>query len=140
MFGKPFDVDHALSCSRGGYTILHHNELRDVTVSLLSKVCHDIQVKLPLIPLSGETLLGRSANASDEARLDTGAHGFWNNRFSRTLFDVRVFHPNAMSAKATALSSQYAKHERLIRCEYEERVCEVEGASCSVTCCVCKML
>ena len=127
--GKPFDVDHALSCSRGGYTILRHNELRDVTASLLSEVCHDVQVEPPLIPLSGETLLGRSANASDEARLDIGARGFWNDRFSRTLFDVRVFHPNAMSAQATALSSQYAKHERLKRREYEERVREVEGAS-----------
>ena len=108
---------------------MRHNELRDVTASLLSEVCHDVQVEPPLLPLSGETLQGRSANVSDEARLDISARGFWRDRFSRTLFDVRVFHPNAMSAQAMALPSQYSKHERLKRRAYEERVRNVEGSS-----------
>ena len=46
-----------------------------------------------LQPLSGEILAGRSANVSLEARLDISARGFWENCFSLTLFDVRVFTP-----------------------------------------------
>ena len=32
--GKPFSVEHALSCSRGGFPTLRHNEIRDITASL----------------------------------------------------------------------------------------------------------
>ena len=84
----------------------------------------------PLQPLSGEQLR-RSANATQEARLDISARGFWGDRFSRSLFDVRVYHLNAPSAIQAPLVSQYAKHERsnCKRREYEQRVRDVEGAS-----------
>ena len=31
-----------LSCPIGGFPIVKHNELRDVTVNLLQEVCHDV--------------------------------------------------------------------------------------------------
>ena len=37
-----FTIDHALSCPTGSFPIIRHNELRDVTVSLLQEVCHDV--------------------------------------------------------------------------------------------------
>ena len=40
-----------------------------------------------------------------------------------------MFHPNAPSAIQAPLASQYAKHERSKRREYEQRVRDVEGAS-----------
>ena len=46
--GKPFDADHALSCGTGGYSIMRHNEVRDLTASLLSEVCGDVQIDSPL--------------------------------------------------------------------------------------------
>ena len=52
--GKSLTVDHCLSCSHGGYTIMRHNELRDITADLLQEVCSDVQVEPPLQPLSGE--------------------------------------------------------------------------------------
>ena len=100
--GSAFSVDHALSCATG-YSIMRHNELRDLTASLLSEVCHDVGVEPVLQPLSDEILTGRSANVSPEAR------------FSRTLVDVRVFHPNASSVRTVPLSSQYTRHERIKR-------------------------
>ena len=108
---------------------MRHNELRDLTASLLSEVCHDVGVEPLLQPLSGEILAGRSANVSPEARLDISARGFWENRFSRTLFDERVFHPNASSVRMVPLSSQYTRHERMKRREYEQRVREIDGCS-----------
>ena len=43
--GKPFTVEHALSCSYGGFPTIRHNELRNVTASLLSQVCSNVQVE-----------------------------------------------------------------------------------------------
>ena len=36
--GKPFGVEHALSCPTGGFPIIRHNELRDITASLMTEV------------------------------------------------------------------------------------------------------
>ena len=126
--GQAFSIDHALSCVSGGYSVMRHNELRDFTASILQEVCKDVTLEPPLQPLSGEQLR-RSANATQEARLDISARGFWGDRFSRSLFDVRVFHPNAPSAIQAPLVSQYTKHERSKRREYEQRVRDIEGAS-----------
>ena len=127
--GKPFDADHALSCGTGGYSIMRHNEVRDLTASLLSEVCGDVQIEPTLIPLSGEAQFYRSANVSPDARLDVSARGFWGDRFSRTMFDVRVFHPNAPSSRSASVTSQFVKHEKAKRRQYEQRVRDVEGAS-----------
>ncbi|KAL5479378.1 hypothetical protein EMCRGX_G022896 [Ephydatia muelleri] len=36
---KPFTVEHALSCSCGGYPSIRHNELRDIPATLLTEHC-----------------------------------------------------------------------------------------------------
>ena len=89
--GQAFSIDHALSCATGGNLVLRHNELRNFTSSVLQEVCHDVALEPPLQPLDGELLLS-NANVTKEARLDISARGFWGDRFSRSLFDVRVFH------------------------------------------------
>ena len=106
-----------------------HNEVRDLTASLLGDVCGDVQIEPTLVPLSGETQFYRSANVSPEARLDVSARGFWGDRFSRTMFHVRIFHPNAPSVRMVPVASQYVKHEKAKRRQYEQRVRDVEGAS-----------
>ena len=42
--GESFTVDHALSCPRGGFPTIRHNELRDMCAELLSETCHDVYV------------------------------------------------------------------------------------------------
>jgi hypothetical protein len=37
--GQLFNVDRALSYPTGGYPSIRHNEVRDITVSLLQQVC-----------------------------------------------------------------------------------------------------
>ena len=37
--GSSFTVQHVLSCPRGGFPIIRHNELRDLTAHLLTEVC-----------------------------------------------------------------------------------------------------
>ena len=50
--GKRFTIDHALACSTGRYPTIRRNEVRDLLASLLSDVCHDIEVEPKLQPLS----------------------------------------------------------------------------------------
>ena len=40
--GQSFSVQHALSCPRGGFPAIRHNELRDLTASLLKETCHGV--------------------------------------------------------------------------------------------------
>ena len=52
--GAPFNEVHGLNCQRGGFVIIRHNEVRDLTAELLSEVCNDVAVEPALTPLSGE--------------------------------------------------------------------------------------
>ena len=64
--GEANDVDHAMSCSHGGIIISRHNEIRDLTATLLSEVIECVECEPVLQTLSGEVLNGRSANIQDE--------------------------------------------------------------------------
>ena len=55
--GSNFSVEHALSCPKGGFPIIRHNEVRDFTANLLSEVCHDVCVEPTLQPITGEVLM-----------------------------------------------------------------------------------
>jgi len=120
--GTQFSVDHAMICHMGGFPTIHHNEIRDITASLLTETCHNVATEPPLQPLNGETLSARSANTDDNARLDIRARGFWNNH-QDAFFDVRVFYPNAPSNRS---SDAYRRHEMAKKREYGQRVREVE--------------
>ena len=56
---------------------LRHNELRDITASLLKEVCHDVKTEHSLVEVNDEQLIERTANTKREARLDISALGFW---------------------------------------------------------------
>ena len=127
--GDEFSVDHALCCPAGGYLSIRNNEIRDLTASLLSEVCSDVRTEPPLQPLSGEVMHGRTSNIQPEVHLGISARDFLGDRFSSTLFNVRVFHPNAWSTHHLPLASLYARHECTKRRQYEQRVCEAEHAS-----------
>ena len=126
--GACFAIDHLLSCPRGGFPSLRHNEIRDLTAKPLTEVCNDVQVEPELQEITTETLSGWSANTTDGARLDVAASGFWGGRRERTLLDVRVFSPFAPSNSNTNLDRCFAKHEREKIRAYEQRVREVEHA------------
>ena len=90
--GTCFSVEHALSCPKGGFPSLCHNEIRDLTANLLTEICSDVCVEPQLQPLSGESLNNRAANTDDHARLDIAANGLWGGQYERTFMNVRVMH------------------------------------------------
>ena len=75
--GSKFSVEHALSCAKGGFPSIRHNEIRNLTAVLLTEVCHDVCIEPGLQPIPSETLTGATANNQDGARLDIAANSFW---------------------------------------------------------------
>ena len=64
---KPYNVQRAISCKKGGFVTLRHNELRENIAEMQEKVTSDFKVESASQPLSGEEIKG---NQSDEARSD----------------------------------------------------------------------
>ena len=68
--GKRFTIEHALSCARGIFSTLRHNEIRDLTTSMLSEVYTNVSVQPSLQELSGKTLSGRPFNGYSDVWAD----------------------------------------------------------------------
>ena len=75
--GANFSIDHSLSCAKGGFPSIRHNEVRDLTARLLTEVCHDVRIEPHLQPLTGEAQSTSTAITQDGARLDLEVSGFW---------------------------------------------------------------
>ncbi len=127
--GKNFNVEHALSCAKGGFPTLRHNEIRDTTASLLTEVCSEVCVEPNLQPVSPDQLNSASANSQDNARLDISANGVWGSRFQKTYFDVRVFNPLAPSNRNQSQAATFRKHEMEKKRAYQQRIQDVEHSS-----------
>ena len=56
--------------------IRRHNEIRDVTASLLGEVTQNVKIESLLQPFIGEVLRGRGASMEDAARVDVKCIGF----------------------------------------------------------------
>ena len=104
-------VNHALTCSLGGYVHLRHNNLRDLIAQMLcDSRCRDVEVEPGLLPVNPANYKA-STNTQDDARLDIAATGF-NSAFERTFFDVRVTHPGCETNIYKPLSQLYRDHEQ----------------------------
>ena len=66
--GTTFSVDQVLSCLKGGFPSICHNEVRDLTAEPSTEMCHDVEVEPHLQPyaLNDETF----DNVQDAAYLD----------------------------------------------------------------------
>jgi hypothetical protein len=67
--GKANSVQHALSCTKGGLPIHRHNDIRDLTATLMDEVSTSTEIEPPLQPLTGEVLhAGVKINTRPPAR------------------------------------------------------------------------
>ena len=121
--GSAFTVEHSLSCPKGGFPTIRHNEIRDLFAELIRDVCPNVETEPTLQPLNGEAFKYRSTTTDDEERLDIAANGFWGGRFERTFYDVRVFNPSYLN---TDISTCYRQHELEKKLKYEDRIRLVE--------------
>ena len=121
-------VQHALSCKKGGFITLRHNEVRYITASFLDEVCKDVRKEPLLTKLTGENIDEKTAKIGDEARLDISAIGFWNP-VQRVFFNIRVFDHNAQRYRNNNLQKSFIRNEVEKKKHYNERVLNVENAS-----------
>ena len=66
-----FSVVHVLSCPKGGFPSIRHNEIRDLTANLLTEVYNGVYIGPDLQPIAGEVLTGATSNPQD------AVDGFW---------------------------------------------------------------
>ncbi len=112
-------LEHALSCPKGGFPSLRHNEIRDITTNLLTEVFNSVCIEPHLQPAAGEHLNGASSNIQDGARLDIAANGLWGSRSEGIYF-------HAPSNRQSNASASYKKHEKEKKRAYEQRIREIE--------------
>ena len=67
--GNRFTVEHALSCAKGSFPSIRHNEIRDLMANLLTEVCSEVCIEPNLQPTTTDQLSGPTANSQDGARL-----------------------------------------------------------------------
>ena len=104
---------------------LRHNHVRDITAQLLKEVCKDVKIEPHLQALTGEEMIERTANRTDEARLDVSARGFWQSG-QVAFFDVRVFYSNAKKYQSVEIRKCYEMNEKEKKKMYNERIINVE--------------
>ena len=123
--GKQNDTSHALSCARGEYVIMRHNEIRDVMATLLWEVTSSVKVEPILQPITGERMNRQSAKVDNNCRLDVKCRGFWSSS-QDAFFDVRVFNPLASSHQSTTVQAIYKSQEQEKKRAYGQRVREIK--------------
>ena len=126
--GSSYTVDHALSCPRGGFVTIRHNEICDITGEILKEVCNDVEIEPHLQKITGEKFKFKTSVTTEEARLDVAARGFWT-RGSKAFADVKVFNPFAKRYSLMSSSSAHRSNEQEKKRKYNERVLEVEHGS-----------
>ena len=95
--GTPFSVDHAMTCHMGGIPTIRYNEIRDITSTLLTDICHNVATEPLLQPLTNESFVHRSANTEPNARLDIRARGLWSTGAqAKTHFRCQGFLPKCV--------------------------------------------
>ena len=122
--GSPFNIEHALSCHKGEFISIRHNEFRDLTADLLPEVCKDVQVEPVLTPVTGE-LLPTGTITENEARTDISARDFWV-RGSKAFLDVRVYNLIAKRYSTQPLSAAHKRNENEKKKSCNQRVQQID--------------
>ena len=122
--GQKNDVDHCLTCKKGGYVSLRHNALRDTEAAIMKEVCYDVKLE-PALMQCVNVDLPPGTNIQDGARLDIAARSVWS-QLDRVFFDIRVTHPNTQTNSSKPPAQIYKEHERLKKRAYNSRVIQVE--------------
>ena len=126
--GQKFDVNHALTCKKGGFITERHDNIKNLFTGLLSRVCKDVESEPHLIPITQESFPLKTTNTADDARLDIKAKSFWQ-RGQTAFFDVRVTHVNAKAQQNSDTKKIFRQHEQSKKREYMARVLQVENGS-----------
>ena len=51
-YGTSFSVDNAMTCHMGDFPTIRHNEICDITATLLTEICHNVTTESLLQPIT----------------------------------------------------------------------------------------
>lgn len=125
--GMKSDLTHALPCKKGGFVSLGRNNIRNITVSLLTKVCKNVWVEPLLQLLTGESLQQHTAR-EHEVRPDICVRGFWK-AVQAAFFGVSVFNPNAMRCAELGLLKSYKINKKWKKKYCNKRIMRIKHGS-----------
>ena len=117
-----------MTCKKGGFVCFRHDEVRDLTASMLREICHDVTVEPALLRLGGEHLQYRTANVANDARVDISARGFWTPG-QKAFVDIRIFDPMAACHRNSTLEAAHRKNEQDKTRAYGNRIQQVDHGS-----------
>ena len=52
--GSKIDIQNPMSCKKGVFITIRHNDLRDATANILTEICKDVDIEPQLLPVTGE--------------------------------------------------------------------------------------
>ena len=129
--GSKFDIQHSVSCKKRGFVTIRQNNLRDRTAKILSEYATTKKNRAKTCPVKWKDLRNRTANRSNEARLDLQASGFWE-RGQQAFFDLRVFDPNACRYLNKSLQQCHVINENKEKMTYIERALPIDHGAFTV--------
>ena len=122
LCGQTFNTTHAGNCKTGVFITIRHNREIDFETQLLTEICNDVEIELPLQPLEGEIINGlTSVNVKHDAR----ARGFWREG-QNAFFDVKIINTNSESQRHLTSEKIFTKHEREKKRQYNNSIMNVE--------------
>lgn len=110
-----------MTCKLGGYIVLRHDAMKEMTASLLrDRGCRDVQTEPMLLNITNEQLPA-GANTAEGARLDISARAFgphWTEH-------LRVLNPQAGS-NCIPINQMYRTHKQQKKNMYMKQAQEVK--------------
>ena len=118
-----------LSCPRGGFHSIRHNEIRNLTTTLLTEVCSSVTIEPDLQVLTTEEFSIEQQTSLKVQDLTSLPMVSGEGDLKKTFLDVRVFNPFAPSNRNATIDRCYRRHEMDKKHAYEQHIREVEHAS-----------
>ena len=118
-----------MNCKKDGFTSTRHNDLRDLTANMMSKVCKDTETEPKQTPFSWTKLQGRMLNISSEVSVDIRARGLWVQG-QQAFFELLVFNSNACHYRNESLQQCHVMNEQEKKRAHNERILNILWAAC----------
>ena len=114
-----------MECKTGGFVFQRHDNIKNLLVASLAKVCKNVESEPRMIPLDNEKFRLKTTKRSEEARPDIKAGSFWSKGVN-AFFDVRVTHVNSQSNQGLSTDKIFENQENEKKRHYNQRILDVE--------------
>ncbi|KAG0702153.1 hypothetical protein GWK47_025155 [Chionoecetes opilio] len=117
-----------MTCKRGGFVCIRHDEVRDVTASMLREVCCDVSSETTLLPLDGEQLQYRTGQ--HRQRGPGGRKCSWIlNQRTESLHGHQNLRSDGHLPPGISLEAAYQRNEQKKIRAYGDRIQHIDQGS-----------